>query len=492
MKKAAVWVVCSILSISAVCMIGLGRATAQEGEGNVQAPPTDTAAWTLARYAVALKYEDLPPDVVAITKRRILDTLGAAFGSYRADSMVALRSVIAEEGGTPESTVIGSGQKTSAINATMVNGSMIRYLDFTDTYWSTKGYMHPSNSIAEALAVAERQHASGKDLILATVLAYEIQDRLADTFNWAEFEQHSGAGFTAPIVTGKLIGLNAEQMANAIGIGASHNFALQGDYGVGYTSNMKAFGYAAGSGSGVMAALMAQKGFTGPVTIIETFDKSFMKNVSLAPLVDPRKDFSVTQAWMKPYEAFHVSHSSIAAVIQIAKEHSIKPDDIESIFVKGLPDRETTAAPRHITAIPATKEDADHNLAYLLAMGIMHGAVGPDEYARQEWKDPKVQALMAKVTTQGDSELTKTFPKRWSCIVTIKMNDGQTYTQRIDLPKGGPDNPMTDDEIEAKFNNMVLKLITKAQADEIIKTVLDLDNLNDVSGLTKLLKVTKP
>ena len=490
MKKTAIWVVGSIIALFAVGLIGFGTAKAQEDE-KVQAAPTNTAAWALARYAVALKYEDLPPEVVANTKERLLDSIGTAFGAYNAPSMVALRDVVAEEGGTPESTIIGSGQKTSAINATWVNGSMIRYLDFSDTYWSTKGFMHPSNSIAEALAVAERQHASGKDLILATVLAYEIQSRLADTWNWGKFEQHSGAGFTAPIVTGKLIGLNPEQMANAIGIGASHNFALAGDYGVGYTSNMKAFGYAAGSGSGVLAALMAQKGFTGPVTIIETFNSAFMNNASLEPLIAPRKDFAILQAEMKPFEAFHVSHSSITGVIELTKEHNIQPDQIAKVLIRGLPNR-VTGEPKRNTVIPATKEDADHNLAYLLAAGIMDGAVGPDQFALQQWKDPKAQALMGKMWFQGDAEMTKNFPAHWDCDVTITMKDGQVYTKHIDLPKGQPGNPMTVAEVDAKFSNMAVKLMPQSQVDQIIKTIDSLDTLKDVTELTKLLKASKP
>jgi 2-methylcitrate dehydratase len=373
----------------------------------------------------------------------------------------------------------------------MVNGSMIRYLDFSDTYWSTKGYMHPSNEISTALAVAERQHASGKDLILATVLAYEIQSRLADTFNWGKFEQHSGAGFTAPIVTGKLIGLTAEQMANAIGIGASHNLALQGDYGVGYTSNMKAFGYAAGSGSGVLAALMAQKGFTGPVTIIETFDQNFEDNASLTPLIGPRKDFLILQAEMKPFEAYHVSHSAITGVIELTKENHIQSDQIAKVLIRGLPNRQT-GDPRRNAAIPATKEDADHNLAYLLAAGITDGAVGPDQFALQQWKDPKFRDLMGKMWFQGDAEMTKNFPAHWDCDVTITMNDGKIYTKHVDLPKGQPGNPMTTQEIDAKFSNMALKLMPQSQVDQIIKTINNLDSVSDVSELTKLLKATKP
>ena len=130
------------------------------------------------------------------------------------------------------------------------------------------------------------------------------------------------------------------------------------------------------------------------------------------------------------------------------------------------------------------------NLSYLLAMGITDGEVGKDQFKGQ-WKDPKVQELMGKMEFQGDADLTKGFPKTWTAIVQITTKDGQTFTQRIDLPKGGPDNPFTDQELEAKFNKMATKLMPQSQADQIIKTCLDLENVKDVSELTKLLKAAK-
>ena len=476
---------CAILAAS---LIGLAPVAAQELK--VEAEPTNTAAWVLARYAVGLKYEDLPPDVVAITKRRILDAIGGAYGAYNAPSMVILRDVLMSEGAKPESTIIGSGQKTDAANATIVNGSMIYFSNFSDTYWSTdKSYMHPSQVISEALAVAERQHASGKDLILATVLGYEMQSRLADTFRWPGFEQHTAGGLAAAVVAGKLLGLNERQMASAIGLGWAHSFIINGQYGVGYMADEKDIGETAAAANGVLGALMAQKGLTGPVTIIESYQRAFEKNASLAPLVDPRKDFAITKAWMKPYIGFHVSESAVAGTLQITKEHNLKPDQVQKVFVRGLPGRRDTEITRN-TTLPTSESEASMNLSYLLAMAITDGEVGKDQFKGQ-WKDPKVQELMAKVESQGDAELTKGFPKTWTAIVQITTKDGQTYTQRIDLPKGGPDNPFTDQELESKFNKMATKLMPQAQADQIIKACYDLDKMKDVSELTKLLKATK-
>jgi 2-methylcitrate dehydratase len=492
-KKLIIEALCPIVVVSLIAagLIGLGQAAAQQVKP--EGPPADSASLELAKYAVDLKYEDLPADVVAITKRRILDAIGGVYGAYEAPSMAILRSVLMSEGAKPESTIIGSGEKTDAANATIVNGSMIYYANFSDTYWSLdKSYMHPSTSFSEALAMAERQHASGKDLILATVLGYEMQARLADTFRWPGFEQHSAGGLAAAVVAGKLLGLNVDQMANAIGIGWAHSLIMNGQYGEGYTTNEKDLGETAAAANGVLGALLAQKGFTGPLTIIESYQRDFEKNANLATLTDPpRKGFEgITNTWMKPYSEFHVSESATAGVIQIAKDHNLKPEQIQRVFVRGLPGRRDTGITRN-TSMPTNESEASLNLAYVLAMGIMDGEVGRDQFAKEQWKDPKVQELMGKMEFQGDTELTKEFPKKWSSIVEITTTDGQTYTQRTDLPKGGPDNPFTDEELEAKFNKMATKLMSKAQAEQIIKACYDLDKLKDVSELTKLLKVTK-
>ena len=156
--------------------------------------------------------------------------------------------------------------------------------------------------------------------------------------------------------------------------------------------------------------------------------------------------------------------------------------------MRGLPARRTTPA-QPITDIPRTKEDADHSLPFLLAMGTIDGMVGPAQYAHEQWKLPRVQALMRKVWLQGDAELTRDFPARWTAIVEISTTDGHTWTERIDAPKGNPDNPLTDEELNAKFSSLASPLMPRSQIEQIEKTVYALDRLGDVAMLTRLLSV---
>ncbi len=193
-----------------------------------------TTSEKLSEFAVKLNYDDLPSGVVDHAKRLVLDTLGCALSGYLREPCKIVRDTLIDIGGTPECTIIGSGTKTSCPNATLVNGMMAKYMCFNDTYWGKVGVGHPSDNIATALAVGERQHANGREVINAIVLAYECNQRFADVFAFGGKGWQTVSipfGYVAPIVAGKLLNLTEEEMTNAIGIGGSHNHTLAGVYG---------------------------------------------------------------------------------------------------------------------------------------------------------------------------------------------------------------------------------------------------------------------
>ncbi len=449
----------------------------------------DTAAVALGRFAADLRYEDIPEQAVERTKRLILDSIGCALGAYTSEPCSIVHTILKGLGGTPESTIIGSGTKTSCPNATLANGAMIRYLDFNDSYFSRiVSAIHPSNTIAEALAVAEREHASGKDLILAVVLGYEVQCRFVDTFAMLpNFFHATVGGFAAPVVAGKLLTLDAEQMANAIGIAGSHNFTIMGVYGEGENiSMMKCIAHAFASQSGVTAALLAQKGFTGPTTIIESYNKGFEGDVPLTPLTDRKGDWAVLKGWMKRFPAYHISHTPIMAVLELVQEHAIDPKQVEMVRVRVFGRAVKKVLNR--SQRPQSQEEADHSLPYLLAIALLEGDVSLDQFAHEQWKDAKVLELMGRIEFQSDAEFDKLFPEQWPAVVEIKTRHGERYSsRRVDYPKGVPQYPMTDQEIEAKFRGMAKKLLREEHIQQIIDTAYRLEELDDVGKLMALL-----
>ena len=451
----------------------------------------ETASREMSKYAVGLKYSDLPTEVVEGAKRRVLDTIGCALGGYLGEPSKIIRQVVGEVGGIPECTIIGSGSRTSCSNATLVNGLLTRYLAYIDTYIG-RDFAHPSENIATALSVGERQHSSGRDVITAIVLGYEFHQRMVNVFDMTDkgWQSISVAGYVTPIVAGKLLGLTKEEMANAIGINGSHNHAL-GFYGEkgSQVSMMKYLGYHFAAQAGVTAALLAKRGFTGPDTIIETLNRVIGEGVDLFPLIPKanQKDFLLLKACIKPFTCGYIFQSSVTAVLEIVRKHHIRAEDVEQMNIKVF--SKGTMASWLGRPLPEKREIADHTPAYLLAIALMEGAVGPDQFANEQWKDPTVRALMAKMNFSVDKEFDKVYPAKRPSLVEIITKKGDVFSCRVDYPRGSPENQMTDDEIEDKFRRMASRLMGEDQIRHIIDTCYYLDKVEDIGQLFKLLVV---
>jgi len=440
----------------------------------------------LSRFATKLAYEDLSPEVVAYSKHLVLDTLGVALGGYLSEPSYITRSVVRELGGCPEATIIGSGDKTSCSLAALANGVMVRYLDFMDIYYTVDA-CHPSENIPVALAVGEREHSSGKDVLLAVFLGFEFQGRLADTFPTHKLGWHhvTMGGYVTPFVAGKLLALNEEQMVNAMGIAGYTSHTL--NYVTGPISMIKALGYGLAGQRGVEAALMALKGMTGPDNIIEFFNQVMELNIDLAPVIKGGHKPRILRSAIKPYASEFMTHTPIEAMYAIVKENHLKAEDIDSMhlriyeFAMHLANEECYK--------PETRERADHSLPYCLAIGLIEGDVGAEQFAHEQWKDPMVLELMSRIKVTLDPELEKVYPQARPADLGIRTKSGQAYRKRVDYPKGDPNNPMSDEEVHAKFHKLAKPLMSQKQIKNIIDTVSLLENLEDVGHLMQLLVV---
>ena len=226
----------------------------------------------LAQIVRSITYDDLGPDTINEAKRLIIDTLACAFGGYASPPSKIVRETVRELGGTAEATIIGSGNRTSCTLATLGNGTMMRYLDNND-YYIGRDPSHTSGNLAPALAVAERQGATGKDLLLSFVVAYEVQIRLCDFAGlpniWERGWHHAtNMQFASAALSARLLNLDETQTANAIAIAASHNNTLAQSQR-GNIPMMKASAEATIAKGGVEAALLAKNGLTGPDEIFE-------------------------------------------------------------------------------------------------------------------------------------------------------------------------------------------------------------------------------
>lgn len=455
-------------------------------------------AGELAGYAIDLTFQDLPSDVIQQTKRVVLDTLGCAIGASKSEACQAILELVKELRHPAEATVFGSGLRTSCLNAAFINGAMVRYLDYNDTAFILQGDIyrtgyHPSEVIPPILALGEWRHSSGKDVITATVLGYDLSLGFLEGVTGQGMEKKGWNGDTRgaylmPLVAGKLLGLNRTQMENAVGISGSCHAVLgildtpAEEYSM--TKNIR---FPTMAHAGIWAARLAQKGFTGPTSIIEGHD-GFVKVImngdyDVSSLAKLKGKFAIRETCIKSIIADFSSHGHLTATLKLVRENDIKPEDIAEVRITTSKRcAEHTGDP--VKKYPKNKETADHSSYYLTAIAILDRQIGPDQFAREKYEDPRVRELIDKIVLQGDPSLDRVRPAGISEIIT---KEGKRFQCRVDYPRGHARNPMTEEEIVEKFKSMASRYMRGKQMDQIVDVVFALDKLEDVGVLNRLM-----
>ncbi|MDI7258649.1 MAG: MmgE/PrpD family protein [Thermodesulfobacteriota bacterium] len=441
-------------------------------------------AHQFARYALALDYELLPKEVVHQAKRCLLDALGCAIGAYEAPGLPICEAVVKELGGVGEATVFGSGLRTSALNATLVNCFLVRFLDYNDL----GGGGHNSDAMPSILAVAEREKATGRDFLTSLVISYELGARVRDSIKGPSLEDRGWSidirgGLNAPPALGRLMGLGGEQIANAIGICTGHCLPLgilDADREEMTMMKNLRFGFVAYQA--ILACLLAKRGFTGPVRVVE--GDSGVRDTILKGDMDLERltNFSGWRILKTRHKYLSVNGSSLGhvlATLTLVKEHDLSPEDIAAVRIKACVreyNHTTTPAKKY----PRNAESADHSAFYMTAIAIKERRVGPEQFKPEKFTDPIVQELIEKITVEPDPSMPiKCF--QGSSEITTK--DGRQLQKRIDTPHGLGDEPLSDRELEDKFREMASKYMEEQQIQRIFDTIWNLESLDDI-GMT--------
>jgi 2-methylcitrate dehydratase len=451
-------------------------------------------AYRFAQYALGLKYEMLPSEVVRQAKRSLLDSLGCAIGAYDAPGRPICEEFTREFGGPEEATGIGSGMRTSAYNAILLNSFLVRYLDFNDN----GGGRHGSDGIAGVLAVSEREKINGRDSLTALVISYELGARLRScTKNWKGVDPDYRAVLSMPPALGKLMGLNEEQLANAIGICAFGNYALALQDSSEEMVMRKDLRFGWNAAAALQSCMLAKRGFTGPVRVVEAEDGInevlFQGKMNLEELTD-FEDWRILLVRHKYLCGVTPIQGVGGAVLTIVKENNLKPEDIAMVNVKLLHGHPLTVPFRY----PRCAESADHNVQYLTAAAIKDRALGPESMQSENFTDPVILDLMEKIKVEEDHSLdlpdekdrdnmggnTKTGNDG---IAEILTTDGRKFYKHVVGPHGLGDDPLTDKELEDKFRSMASKYMKEDQIRKIIDTVWNVEKLGDMNELMKLM-----
>ncbi len=453
----------------------------------------ENITYKMARFTRDLKYEDLSPETIDLTKRFLLDSIGCAYGGSKTEDVKIMLDLYSDMAGKAEATVLNSSQKLPMVNAGLLNSLMIRALDYNDIYWE-QDPSHPSDIIPAALSPAEVLHKSGKDVIVAIVLAYEWEQRLCEfAFPGVRETKWHHATLTqiaSPLVTGKILDLSEEQLVHAIGISACHNLTL-GAVTAGKLTMMKNTVDPLSTQAGILAALLAQKGYEGPEHVIdgkEGLVDTFVNNkFDLNIITDGLGDsFRITKCSMKAFPTEALTHSPMSAVIKIMKSNNIDKKDVEQVTIR------TVARAADILSDPSkydprTRETADHSLPFCIAATIVDGTVTPESFKEEKIMDPELRSYLNKIKVVADPDYEKTFPELKKAGVEIKTTDGNSFEIEVDYPLGDYREPMDDDTLYAKFDSMVTPETGKEKRDKIVDAILNLEKLEDISDFTNLL-----
>lgn len=445
----------------------------------------------MARFAINLKYSDLPEEVVNEVKRYLYDSIGCAYGGYHTKDVNILRDIYKDIAGKEEATVIGFGEKIPAVNATLVNSLMIRALDFNDIYWK-EDPSHPSDIIPAALAVGEMVDASMEDIITAIVLAYEFEQRLClfakPGVRERKWHHATLTQFVSPIVAGKLLGLTEDQMVNAIGINGCHNHTI-GCPTAGKLTMMKNTVDPMAVQAGVFAALMAQKGYSGTEAVFEGkegFMDCFGEGWDEHALVgDLGKDFKIIECSMKAFPTEALSHTHLTATLKVIIGNDIDYKDIEEVTVTTIARACDILFDPHKYR-PESRETADHSLPYCLAAAIVDRHITTNSFTDEKIADPAIREVIDKIKGEASEEFEKLFPAKQPSRVVIKTKDGNTYEEYLEYPKGDPREPMTMDDLTVKFNSLSDELLTPERQTEIKDHIFACESMSCKDFMAKL------
>lgn len=451
-----------------------------------------TISQQIAAWAAKATFDDLSPEAVTAAKTILYDSLGCALGGSKTHDVGIMRGYLEEKGGAGEATVIGTGGKLPASEAALLNALMVRALDYNDIYWK-QDPSHPSDIIPGPFALGERFGKSGKDLLLAIAVGHEVEMRLCEAgfpgIRERKWHHATLTAFAAPVAAGVMLGLNADQIAHAIGISGSRH-ATFGAITAGHLTMMKNTADPMATQSGVIAAELASRGYEGPEHVIEGKEGLFQaygpdwKGEILTEGLG--ESWRIPQCGLKAFPTEALTHAPLTAVIELVTEHDLKPEEIESIRIKTI-GRAADILSDPSKYDPRTRESADHSLPYCVAVGVVDRAVVPSSFTEEKIFDPTIRAQLKKLKVVAEPSYEAMFPAKQPNEVTITTTDGREHVKYVEFPMGDPRHPIPEAGLDAKFNSLADGVLTEERRAEVKRMVFGLEKVEDLGELARLL-----
>ncbi len=456
-----------------------------------------TPATRLAEFARQLTFKRLPEAVVANAKLRILDTVGIALASTRQDFAPSVLRATAELGTAPAaSTIIGTTRRAPAAVAALANGALAHGLDFDDTHAGS--ITHASACVVPtALAMAEANHLSGRDALVAAVAGWETIVRVGaaapNAFHARGFHATAVCGtFATTLVAARSLRLSTAQTVSALGIAGSMAAGIFEYLADGSWVKRLHPGWA--GHAGVSAALLARHGFTGPATVFEGRFGLFRTHLDDAPYDVSRLTKGLGEAWetldisFKPYPCCHYNHAFIDATLGLVSKHAIRADDVEWVECRIAAGQvPIVCEPEETKYRPRTAYDAQFSLPYAVAVALADGRVGLDSFAPKRIREARVLSLAARVRHVVDP--ASAFPRVFPGGVKIGLRGGRVVEAYEPANRGCPENPLSPDDIRAKYRDNARRVLPAAAVARLEAAIERFERVTDVAQVMALCRV---
>jgi len=453
---------------------------------------SDKYSRLFAQYTIDTK--EIPDETVHEVKRRILDSFGVMYLAFHENTPKSAKKYGYMFPNPNGSTVFATNYRTNPEIAGFINGVMLRYLDFNDAYLS-KEVVHPSDVIPGLLAVAEWQKLSGKKLIEAIAIAYEICVSLSDaaslrTQGW-DHVNYIAVGEVCGC--GRLLNLSAEQIRYGISIAVVPHASMR-QTRIGELSMWKGAAAANSVRNAMFAAFLAMKGMTGPYLPFEGkmgFFRQLLKgerfeDSALTGLLKCNPPSKILDTHIKCYPvAYHAQ--SVVDTVKVLHKKLENSDRIKSIHIDTYKTAYETLARDPEKWSPKTRETADHSIPYIAVVGLVEEEVTKSSFSREKLNDPRVKELVSRHTTvKEESEFTAAYPEAAPGRTTVATKDGNIFAHEVRYPKGHARNKMTDEEVIEKFQRNVEGILTGKETTNLIDRVMNIDKVNNIAEIPAL------
>ncbi len=446
----------------------------------------------LAGYLTGLTYDSLPLRVVESAKNCILDSLGCALGGSQAGGMVELARTMARYGGERGVSVWGLGVCAPAPLAAVLNGTSAHALEMDDVHREAKAHAG-AVVVPAALTLGEDRNISGRELILAVVAGYETMLRIGAGIGAASHRLKGWHAtgtcgtFGAAAAAGKILGLDNEGLTWALGLAGTQSFGLWAFTADG--AGNKKFHAGRAAESGILAAILAEGGMSGPAHILDAKDGGLFAATSDEYSLEKvtaglGERFLITEVSVKPYSCCRSMHPGIDAALMLRRNHDIDPARINRIAIGTY---EVAVQQCGFTNRPRNTAEAQFSLPYGVAVALTDGSALLDQFSAQRIRDGRLLDLASRVELAVDPEFHRLYPARWGCRLQVELQDGQILTQEVLAAKGDPENPLTKEELRDKFLGLAQGAIGQHQANLVADMIGHLEEMDTVLPLTGLL-----